>query len=60
MDKAREIYEQWKAKREQIEREAKANGTWKKIGLDSNNHLFKDVDKMAQEQLKALKDMSHR
>ena len=52
---AKKIFEQWQAKRNQIEQEAKENGTWVDSGFDSNNHLFKDIDDEAKEKLKALK-----
>ena len=55
MDKGKEIFEQWRMKREQIEREAKANGIWQEYGFDSNNHLFKDIDNETKEKLEDLK-----
>ena len=55
---AKKIFEQWYAKRNQVEQEAKENGIWKDSGFDSNNHLFKDIDDEAKEKLKALKSSS--
>lgn len=55
--KARKIYEEWQKKREQIMTEAKENGTWENVGLDSNNHLFKSVDDEAKEKLEKLSEL---
>lgn len=54
MNNAKEIFKQWLTEKERIEREAKANGTWKDSGFDSNNHLFKDLDTKVKEKLKSL------
>ena len=51
---AKKIFEQWTKDREQIELEAKKNGTWQDVGLDSNNHLFKKLDAETKEKLKEL------
>lgn len=53
-NEAKKIFAEWRTKRDQIEREAKENGTWQNSGLDSNNHLFKDIDAEAKEKLKSL------
>lgn len=54
---AKKIFDEWLKAKEEIEKQAKENGTWEVFGLDSNNHLFKDIDKEAKEKLKALKAM---
>ena len=41
--RAKEVFDEWIEEKEAIEKKAKADGTWNKVGLDSNNHLFKDV-----------------
>lgn len=51
---AKKIFEWWNKQRSQIEKDAKEKGTWKSGGLDSNNHLFKDIDIKAKEKLKSL------
>lgn len=51
---AKKIYENWQKKKQQIEKEAKEKGTWKNVGLDSNKHLFKKIDKEAKEKLEEL------
>ena len=55
--KAKKIYDEWKKAKEGIEKKAKENGTWKSVGLDSNNHLFKEVDDEAKEKIKKLEAM---
>ena len=52
--KAKQIHEYWLSERERIEREARANGTWQDVGLDANNHLFKEIDAEVKEKLKQL------
>lgn len=54
---AKKIYDKWCKDKEAIEKEAKENGTWETVGLDSNNHLFKAIDKEAKEKLKKLESM---
>ena len=56
-ERAKEVFEQWQKDREQLEKEAKENGTWQDAGLDSNNHLFKAVDKEAKEKLEKISKM---
>lgn len=51
---AKKIYEDWTKKREQKEAEARKNGSWIESGLDSNNHLFIDIDAEAKARLKEL------
>ena len=48
------IFEQWREQREQAEREARENGLWETAGLDSNNHLFKEIDADAKKKLNEL------
>ena len=55
--KAKEVFDEWIEEKEAIEKKAKADGTWNKVGLDSNNHLFKEVDKKAKEKLDKIKSM---
>ena len=54
---AKKIYEKWRKDKEDIEVKAKEDGTWEKLGLDSNNHLFKEVDEEAKAKLKVLESM---
>lgn len=56
-EEAKRIYNHWRSQHEQIEKEAKENGTWQTVGLDSNRHLFKSVDAEAKEKLKKLSEM---
>lgn len=51
---ARKVFEQWQKKKHRIEKEAKENGTWNKDGIDSNNHLFKEIDAEAKAKLKSI------
>lgn len=44
-------------KHKEIEAEAKKNDTWSKWGLDSNNHLYKEVDDEAKKKIKLLASM---
>ncbi len=55
--RAKEVFDEWIEEKEAIEKKAKADGTWNKVGLDSNNHLFKEVDKKAKEKLDKIKSM---
>lgn len=57
-NEANKIFAQWQTKREQIEREAKENGTWQNSGLDSNNHLFKEIDAEVKEKLRSLSTLT--
>lgn len=52
--KAKAIFEDWHKKKKQIEKEAKENGKWQNGGLDSNNHLFKEIDVEAKDILEKL------
>ena len=54
--KAKEIFEDWQEKKKKVEKEAKENGTWQNEGLDSNNHLFKEIDAEAKEKLEKLSE----
>ena len=54
---AKKIYEEWCAKAEQIEKEAKEKGIWQKYGLDANNYLFKENNAEAKEKLKKLREL---
>lgn len=52
----RKIIKEYVRKSKAIIEEAEANGTWK-MGLDSNNGLFKDLDRETKEKIKLLKEM---
>lgn len=54
---AKKIFEKWCKDKEKIEKEAKENGTWQTVGLDSNNHLFKELDNEVKEKLEMLNSM---
>ena len=51
---AKKVYDQWRKDREEIKKKAQESGTWSKYGLDSNNHLFKEVNDEAKEKIKKL------
>ncbi|MBC8539081.1 hypothetical protein H8693_09065 [Christensenellaceae bacterium NSJ-63] len=51
---AKPMLEKWRDQKDQIEKEARKNGLWKDMGLDSNNKLFKDADFDAKEKLKNI------
>ena len=55
-EKAKQVFEEWAKKKAEIAKKAKEDGTWNEYGLDSNNHLFKDIDKEAKERLKSIKE----
>ncbi len=54
---AKKIYDKWLQAKEEIEKEARKQGFWQNIGLDTNNHLFKEIDKEAKDKLKLLATM---
>ena len=54
---AKKIYDKWKKDKEAIEEKAKKEGIWQTKGLDSNNHLFKEVDKEAKKKIQLLETM---
>ena len=41
--KAKELYEEWCLKCDEIEKHAKETGQWKTGGMDSNRELFTDL-----------------
>ena len=41
---AKKEFEIWLAKRAEIEKEANASGKWNEMGLDSNTHLFRQIN----------------
>ena len=51
---AKKIYDEWILRKRQIEEEAKQNGTWSYVGLDSNNHLFRELNREIDKQLDTL------
>lgn len=53
---AMKIFDEYIEKSEAIQKEAKENGTWL-MGLDSNNGLFKGIEKEAKEKLTFLVSM---
>lgn len=53
---AKKIFDEWQKKREEIEKEAKTNGTWIESGLDSNNYLFAEIDNEAKRKLELLRN----
>lgn len=55
-EEARKILNAYAQRTIEIEKEAKRNGTWL-MGLDSNNGLFKEIEKECNEKLKALASM---
>lgn len=54
-DEAKKIFEEWKKNRDEIEEEAKNRGIWQNVGLDSNNYLFKELNRTTKEKLEKLK-----
>ena len=54
---AKKIYDKWNREKDRIEKEAKKEGKWNDTGLDSNNHLFEELNKKTKEQLQLLKTM---
>lgn len=53
---AEKIFHEANKKADEIMEEAKKNGTWQ-MGLDSNNHLFKELDDETKKKLQLLKSM---
>lgn len=51
---AKKIFDKWNEKRNEIEKKARENGTWKEEGLDSNNYLFKEINEKAKLELAEL------
>ncbi|MGF0135624.1 hypothetical protein ACQRC2_10200 [Catenibacterium mitsuokai] len=43
-DELTRLYTDYAREREKIEKEAKENGEWLEIGLDSNQYLFKKLN----------------
>ena len=56
-NEAKKIFEEWKKKRDEIEEEAKNRRIWQNVGLDSNNHLFKELNRITKGKLEKLKSM---
>ncbi len=54
---AKNIYDKWLEEKEKIVIEAKKLGIWSDKGLDSNNQLFKKINKETKEKLKKLHSM---
>lgn len=52
---AKKIFEDWQNEKKKIENEAKRKGIWSNVGLDSNNHLFKEIDEEVKRKLDSLK-----
>ena len=53
---AEKIFREHNKKADEIIMNAKENGTWQ-MGLDSNNHLFKQLDKETKAKLQKLAEM---
>ena len=55
-NRAKQVFEEWKKECEDIKKKAKEDGSWSSHGLDSNNHLFKEANKKAQERLEKINE----
>lgn len=53
---AEKIFKEHNKKSDEIVKKAKENGEWQ-MGLDSNNHLFDDLNKETREKLEKLRLM---
>lgn len=53
--KAKELYDEWNFKYDEIERRAKENGEWKEMVLDSNRDLFEELWKETLKKLEEIK-----
>lgn len=53
--KAKELYDEWNFKHDEIERRAKKSGEWKKMGLDANRDLFEELWKETLKELEEIK-----
>lgn len=53
---AKKVFDWWQEKHDQIVKEAKQNGTWKGFGLDTNRHLFAELDGEAKRRLERIKE----
>ena len=54
--KAKEIFEWHFRQCELIETQAKKDGVWQTVGLDSNQHLFKPLMTEVKRKLSAIKE----
>ncbi len=54
---AKKIFEEWKKEKNEVEKQAKAEGKWVSVGLDGNSHLFKDLNNKTKEKLRILNSM---
>lgn len=52
---AKKIFEEWCKQKDLIIENSKASGTWMQYGLDSNNHLFKELNEEVRINLENLK-----
>lgn len=53
-EKAKKIFDDHMKEISEIESKAKAEGTWCYWGLESNNHLFKELYRKAMEKINEL------
>ena len=51
---AKKEFENWLAKRAEIEKEAKVSGKWNEMGLDPNTHLFRQINNETKAKLSQL------
>ena len=51
---AKKEFENWLAKRAEIEKGAKASGMWNEMGLDANTHLFRQINNETKAKLSQL------
>lgn len=51
---AKKEFENWLAKRAEIEKEAKASGKWNEMGLDANTHLFRQINNETKAKLSQI------
>lgn len=51
---AKKEFENWLAKRAEIEKEAKVSGKWNEMGLDANTHLFRQINNETKAKLSQL------
>ena len=52
---AKKIFEAWLNNKVKIEQDAKKRGVWSEVGLDSNEHLFLDLNEATKKKIEELK-----
>jgi hypothetical protein len=50
----KKLFDQWVIEKEMIFEQAKSDGTYCYVGLDSNNHLIKDLNEQYKRKLEDL------